>query len=520
MIAQEIVDLSRFQFAATVMYHYIFVPLTLGLSFMLALMETIYVVTGKTIYRDMTKFWGKLFAINFALGITTGITMEFQFGTNWSYYSHYVGDIFGAPLAIEGLMAFFLESTFVGLFFFGWDRFSKKQHLLITYLVAFGSNFSALWILIANAWMQNPIGSEFNYETMRMELTSFSEVIFNEVAQVKFAHTVFAAYSTAAMFVLGISSYYLLKKRDIPFAKRSFAIAAVFGFIAIIATAVLGDESAVDFAKTQPMKLAAIESKWETEEAPASFNVIALPNQEKQENTFALKIPYLLGLMATRSTDTKILGIKDLVAINKQRIIRGKEAYALLLELRAGNKTQEITKQFESLKDDLGYGLLLKKYREDIHNATDAQIEKASLDTVPNVLPLFLSLRIMVGLGFLMIGIFGFALLQTLRKKIDNNKLFLKAALFSIPIPWIATEAGWLVAEYGRQPFAITDILPTALSVSNVSLANIWTSLIMFIVFYTVLLIIEMYLMIKFTKKGPSILGSGKYHFEQKKENK
>ena len=218
----DVVELSRLQFALTALYHFIFVPLTLGMTFLLVIMETLYVVTNKEVYKDMTKFWGKLFGINFALGVTTGVTMEFEFGTNWSYYSHYVGDIFGAPLAIEALLAFFLESTFVGLFFFGWDRLSKGKHLLATYCVAFGSNLSAMWILVANGWMQSPVGSEFNFETMRMEMTSFMDLWLNPIAQSKFLHTLSAGYVSAAFFVLAISSYYLLKGRDIGFAKRSF----------------------------------------------------------------------------------------------------------------------------------------------------------------------------------------------------------------------------------------------------------------------------------------------------------
>ncbi|MFA5531267.1 MAG: cytochrome ubiquinol oxidase subunit I, partial [Thiohalomonadaceae bacterium] len=264
MIAEEVVDLSRLQFALTAMYHFLFVPLTLGLSFLLVIMESVYVMTGKEVYRDMTKFWGKLFGINFALGVTTGITMEFQFGTNWAYYSHYVGDIFGAPLAIEGLMAFFLESTFIGLFFFGWDRLSKGKHLMVTFLTAFGSNLSALWILVANGWMQNPVGSEFSFETMRMEMTSFAEVLFNPVAQVKFVHTVSAGYTTGAMFVLGISAYYLLKGRDLGFARRSFAIAAGFGLASALSVIVLGDESGYELGDVQRTKLATIEGEWET----------------------------------------------------------------------------------------------------------------------------------------------------------------------------------------------------------------------------------------------------------------
>ena len=250
----DVVELSRLQFALTAMYHFLFVPLTLGMTFLLAIMESVYVMTGKEIYRDMTKFWGKLFGINFALGVTTGLTMEFQFGTNWSYYSHYVGDIFGAPLAIEGLMAFFLESTLVGMFFFGWDRLSKVQHLVVTWLTALGTNLSALWILIANGWMQNPVGAEFNYVTMRMEMSSFTDVLFNPVAQVKFVHTVSAGYTTGAMFVLAISAWYMLKGRDLAFARRSFAIAAAFGLASAASVIVLGDESGYELGDVQRVK--------------------------------------------------------------------------------------------------------------------------------------------------------------------------------------------------------------------------------------------------------------------------
>lgn len=260
MISETVVELSRWQFAATAMFHFVFVPLTLGLSVLLAIMESVYVMTGKEIYREMTKFWGKLFGINFALGVATGITMEFQFGLNWSYYSHYVGDIFGTPLAIEGLMAFFLESTFIGLFFFGWQRLSKVQHLTVTWLVALGSNFSALWILVANGWMQNPVGAAFNFETMRMELVSFAEVFFNPVAQVKFVHTVAAGYVTGAAFVLGVSAWYMLKGRHMAFARRSFAIASAFGLASALSVVTLGDESGYTMGDSQRMKLAAIEA--------------------------------------------------------------------------------------------------------------------------------------------------------------------------------------------------------------------------------------------------------------------
>ncbi len=393
----EVVDLSRLQFGATALYHFLFVPLTLGLSWILVIMESVYVMTGKQVYKDMTKFWGKLFGINFAMGVTTGITMEFQFGTNWAYYSHYVGDIFGAPLAIEGLMAFFLESTFVGLFFFGWDKLSKEKHLMVTFLVALGSNLSALWILIANGWMQNPVGAEFNYETMRMEMTNFAALIFNPVAQVKFVHTVAAGYTTASMFVLGISSWYLLKKRDVGFALRSIAVASGFGLASILSVIILGDESGYETGEVQKVKLAAIESEWHTEPAPAAFTLIGLPNQAEERTDYAIKIPYLLGLIATRSVDEEVTGLVELKNQHEVRIRNGMQSYADLQRLKSGDNSEASVAAFEKSKDDLGYGLLLKKYTPNVTDATEAQIKQAANDTIPNVFTLFWSFRVMVG---------------------------------------------------------------------------------------------------------------------------
>ncbi|WP_053025944.1 cytochrome ubiquinol oxidase subunit I, partial [Vibrio cholerae] len=389
----DVVDLSRLQFALTAMYHFLFVPLTLGMAFLLAIMESLYVMTDKQIYKDMTKFWGKLFGINFALGVATGLTMEFQFGTNWSYYSHYVGDIFGAPLAIEALVAFFLESTFVGLFFFGWDRLSKRQHLVVTWLVALGSNFSALWILVANGWMQNPVGSEFNFETMRMEMVSFADVVLNPVAQVKFVHTVAAGYTTGAMFILGISAYYLLKGRDVAFARRSFAIAASFGMASVLSVIVLGDESGYELGEVQRVKLAAIESEWHTEPAPAAFTLFGIPNQEEMRTDYAIKIPFALGIIATRSLDEQVVGLRD---EHVERIRTGIYAYDLLERLRAGEKTPENMAAFDEVKHDLGYGLLLKRYTDKVTDATEEQIQAAADDSIPTVWPLFWSFRIMV----------------------------------------------------------------------------------------------------------------------------
>src|ERR1700742_1800151 len=307
----DIVELSRLQFAATALYHFLFVPLTLGLSILLGIMETVYVMTGKPIWKQLVQFWGTLFGINFAMGVATGITMEFQFGTNWAYYAHYVGDVFGAPLAIEGLMAFFLEATFVGLFFFGWNRLSKVGHLAVTALVAIGSQFSALWILIANAWMQFPVGAKFNPDTMRMEVSDFSAVLLNPVAQAKFVHTVAAGYVTGSIFVLAISAFYLLNRRHRPLALRSMTVAASFGLAAALCVVVLGDESGYTASENQKMKIAAIESMWDTEPAPASFTLIGLPDKEGHKTDYAVKIPYVLGLITTRSIDRQVPGIND-----------------------------------------------------------------------------------------------------------------------------------------------------------------------------------------------------------------
>ncbi|MFO7188153.1 MAG: cytochrome ubiquinol oxidase subunit I [Pseudomonadota bacterium] len=515
MVADSVVEMSRLQFALTAMYHFLFVPLTLGLAWLLVIMETVYVMTGKEIYRDMTKFWGKLFGINFALGVTTGITLEFQFGTNWAYYSHYVGDIFGAPLAIEGLMAFFLESTFIGLFFFGWERLSKRQHLLVTFLTAIGSNISALWILVANGWMQNPVGAEFNFETMRMEMTSFADLVFNPVAQVKFVHTVAAGYVTGSMFVLGISAWYILKGRDLAFARRSFAIAAAFGLASILSVIVLGDESGYTLGDVQEVKLAAIEGEWETQPAPASFTVIGVPREDEMRTDYALKIPYVLGLLATRSTDEPIKGIKELISENEQRVRNGMQAYALLTKLRSGDYTEEDKAAFETVKKDLGYGLLLKKYTPAVVDATDEQIAQAARDTVPKVWPLFWSFRLMVAAGFVMLFIFVAAFWYTAKRVETQKRWLLKLALYAIPLPWIAGELGWFVAEYGRQPWSIGGILPTRLSTSTLEAGDLYFSLAGFALFYTLLLAVELYLMFRIARRGPSSLHTGRYHWEQ-----
>ncbi len=514
MISDQLVDLSRLQFAATALYHFLFVPLTLGMVWLLVIMESVYVMTGKIVWKDMTRFWGKLFGINFALGVTTGITLEFQFGTNWAYYSHYVGDIFGAPLAIEGLMAFFLESTFIGLFFFGWDRLSKTQHLMVTMLMAVGTNLSALWILIANGWMQNPVGAAFNYQTMRMEMTDFWAIVFNPDAQAKFVHTVSAGYVTGAMFVLSISSWYLLKGRNIEFAKRSFRVAAAFGLASVCSVIVLGDESGYTVGEAQQTKMAAIEAMWRTEPAPASFNLVAWPNEKAQKNDWAIEIPWVMGLIGTRSVSKEIPGILEIKERNRQRITDGIQAVTALEQLRRDRSDTAARASFERYKADLGFGLLLKRYVADVRQATPAMIDQAVDDTVPRVAPMFWGFRLMVAMGFAMLALFTLAFVSTLKAQCEARPWLLKWALWMLPVPWLACELGWVVAEYGRQPWTIYGVLPTHLSVSTLSVASLYGSLAGFIGFYTVLLVVELYLMQKFARQGPGSLGTGRYEHE------
>jgi cytochrome d ubiquinol oxidase subunit I len=506
----DIVALSRLQFALTALYHFIFIPLTIGLSVMLGIMETVYVMTGRPIWRDMTKFWGVLFGINFAMGVATGIVMEFQFGMNWSYYSHYVGDIFGAPLAIEGLMAFFLEATFVGMFFFGWEKLSSSAHLVVTWLVALGSNLSALWILIANGWMQNPVGAAFNPQTMRMEVTDFGAVLTNPVAQAKFVHTVSAGYTVAAIFVLGVSAWYLLKGRHVPLAKRSMTVAASFGLAASLSVLVLGDESGYLTSEHQKMKLAAIEAMWKTEPAPAAFTAFGFPDQAARETHYAVHIPMIMGLIGTRSLDTEILGIEQLVERSERTIRDGMVAYDALQTIRntapGASVSAEAQLVFESKWPSLGYALLLKRYLDDPRLASDAQIHQAALDTVPAVAPLFWSFRVMVGLGMFFIALTATFFVLSVRHRLDAHRWLLKLAVLAIPLPWVAAEAGWVVAELGRQPWVIDGILPTAVAVSDLGATTLLLTLAGFTAIYTVLLVVEMKLMLKTIRKGPGQL--------------
>ncbi len=498
-----VVDLSRLQFAATALYHFLFVPLTLGLSFILAAMETVYVTTGRKIYRDMTMFWGKLFAINFALGVATGLTMEFEFGTNWSQYSRFVGDIFGAPLAIEGLMAFFMESTFVGLMLFGWDRLSRGKHLIVTYLVALGSNLSAVWILVANGFMQDPQGATFNPITMRMELTDFAHLIFNADAQAKFVHTSIAGFVTGAIFVAGVSAWYMLRQRHMEIARRSFRMAVLFGVFSCVGVIGLGDALGLIDGSAQPAKLVAMEGLWKTEKPPVGFNLFAIPDQKNQTNHMQVQVPAVLSLLVTHSLDKPIPGADQVEQDAITRMQNGIPAALALKQLSAHPDDAAAMAQFRAHEKDLGYAFLLQRYAPDLAKATPADFQKAARDVIPDVPITFWSFRIMILSGFVMLIFLIAATVYSLNNTVYQRRGLLKTAVWLIPVPYIACELGWVVAEMGRQPWTVYGVLPTWMSASTHSVGYMAFSLIGFVLIYTTFAVVEVYLMLKFIRKGP-----------------
>jgi cytochrome d ubiquinol oxidase subunit I len=505
MISTGVVDLSRLQFATTALYHFLFVPLTLGLGFILAAMETVYFLTKKEIYKEMTIFWGKLFGINFALGVATGLTMEFEFGTNWSFYSHFVGDTFGAPLAIEGLMAFFLESTFVGLMVFGWERLSPVSHLVATYMAALGANLSALWILVANGFMQNPVGAYFDPVTLRMQLESFTQLIFNQDAQNKFVHTTAAGYVTASLFVMGISAWYMLKGRHLEMARRSFRLSSLFGVISIFAVITLGDALGYFDATIQPAKLAAMEAIWDTARPPAGFNLIAFPSQRERKNRLEVKIPYVLTPLVTHTLTHEIPGLKEIQAKAVQRIINGIPALLALEELSRDPTDAQAAERFKAHRKDLGYALLLQRFspQQDVSLATQEDIKRAALDTIPYVPVIFWSFRLMVAAGLAMLILLILSAYFSLRNLVEKKRWLLKAAVWMIPVPFIASEFGWITAEMGRQPWAVYGMLPTWNAASSHSLTYMIFSLTGFVLLYSLFICVEMYLMFKTARKGP-----------------
>ncbi len=513
LIDPSVVDLSRLQFALTALYHFLFVPLTLGMTFMLAAMETVYVITGKEIYKEMVQFWGKLFAINFAIGVATGLTMEFEFGTNWSMYSHFVGDVFGTPLAIEGLMAFFTESTFIGLMFFGWDRLSKPGHLAVTYITALGSNLSALWILVANGFMQNPQGASFDPDTMRMQFTSFVSLVFSEDAQAKFVHTSIAGFVTGALFVMGISAFYLLRKQHIALAARSFRMAALFGVISSMAVVTLGDAlGRLDYL-VQPTKIAAIEGLWQDSNAHSSaaaapWLLFAVPNNATQSNSLEIRIPYVLTPLITHSEDKVIPGLLTQEQEAGPHILDGIKAINALQAYGVKHDAADLA-AFKASESDMGYGFLAQRNapNQDLTQITPANqgaiVAQTEKQIVPNVFVTFWAFRIMMFLGFYFVALFAFASYYSLRKRLLQARWLLQAAMWSIPLPIMATEFGWITAEAGRQPWSVYGWLPTFQAASSHPLGYMVFSLIGFALLYSCFIAAELYLMFKFARLGP-----------------
>ena len=502
----SLVDWSRAQFALTAIYHWFFVPLTLGLSFIVAIMESIYVKTGNEEWKKLTKFWMTLFGINFAIGVATGIILEFEFGTNWSNYSWFVGDIFGAPLAVEGIMAFFIESTFIAVMFFGWNKVSKKFHLVSTWLTAIGANLSALWILVANSWMQYPVGMHFNPDTARNEMTDFWAVLFSPVAINKFLHTVLSGYVVAAVFVIGISCWYILKKREIRFAKMSLMVGAVFGLIVSLYIIITGDQSARLMANYQPMKFAAMENLYDgTRKAPlVVFGVLknnTTESPDKEDFALKLAIPNFLSSMAFLDANAYVPGIKDITEGNSEfsilpvneKIEKGKIAIQALKDYNAAKKGKDSVKMAETLSTlnenykYFGYGYL-----------TDAK------QAIPSVKSTFYSFRLMVALGFWFVILFILALVFLFRNRLDGRTWFLRAAILSIPLAYLASQFGWVVTEVGRQPWVIQDMMPTLRAVSNINVGSVKITFVLFAITFTVLLIAEIKIMIKQINIGPN----------------
>lgn len=466
--AMDVVMLSRLQFAVTVFFHFIFVPLTLGLSMLLAIMETIYVRTGNEQYKRMAKFWGKLFLINFVLGVVTGITLEFQFGTNWANYSYGVGDIFGSILAIEATLAFFLESTFIAVWHFGWDRVSKKIHCMAIWIVALAGNLSAVWIIIANGWMQNPVGSEFI--DGRAILTDFVAVISNPFAWSMFFHTILASWMLGGFFVLGISAWHLVRKNEIDFFTRSFNMAAVWTLFFALAVAIQGHSHGMTITKYQPTKLAAMESHWKTSKS-APMYLLVLPDEANKRNYFELlPVPGMLSFLAYGDFNAEVKGLNELAP-----------------------------RDFAEFQERTGYDpdapVAVMADGEAILRPLEPE------DAMPPVLVTFLSFRLMVGLGtlFPILAILAFVW----RKSIADRPGFTRILLYTIPLPYICIMAGWTVAEVGRQPWIVNKLMLTVQGISAVPASSVALSLGAFIVIYGLLGLLDIYLLRKYAIKGP-----------------
>ena len=490
MIDTALTDWSRLQFALTACYHWIFVPLTLGLSVIMAIMESIYVKKGDPFWRQTAKFWMKLFAINFAVGIATGIILEFEFGTNWSNYSWFVGDIFGAPLAIEGILAFFMEATFFAVMFFGWNKVSKRTHLAATWLTGIGASVSALWILVANAWMQHPVGMTFNPDTVRHEMTDFWALVLNPVATSKFFHSVFSGWMTGAIFVIGVSSWYLLRKRHTRFALASIRIAALTGIAGTLAVMLSGDSSGVHAAKYQPMKLAAIEGLADGG-TRAPFSVVP-----------GVEIPGMLSILATHNIDGYVPGINNM--LDGYTTPEGETFPSAEKKMESGKKAIEAFRTYRANKDKDPHTAMQarKVLEENIAHFGYGYIQSRN-ELVPPVQLLYWAFRVMVGLGGYLFLLMVAVLWAERKKRLAEMKWLLRIALLSTPLVYLAGQAGWIVAEVGRQPWTIEGLLPVKAAVSSVSVSAVQTSFFIFVAIFTLFLLIEIRILLKAIQKGP-----------------
>ena len=511
-ITSATIDWSRAQFALTAIYHWLFVPLTLGLALIMGIAETCYFRTGKMFWKDVARFWQKLFGVNFAMGVATGIILEFEFGTNWSNYSWFVGDIFGAPLAIEGILAFFMESTFVAVMFFGWNKVSRGFHLASTWLTGLGATISAWWILVANSWMQYPVGQTFNPDTMRFEMTSFLDVALSPFAINKFTHTVTSSWIVGAAFVVAVSGWYLLKKRETELAKSSLRIGAIVGLVATLLAAMTGDNSAYRVAQVQPMKLAAMEAlynggKGESLTAIAAVNPLSQPDFENEEEpSMRIAFPNMLSFLATRSLDGYVPGVNDILngyvrqdgaqePSAEEKMARGKKAIVALQNYRKairhadGINSKAAQAQLPILRENMkyfGYGYI-----------------KDAKELVPNIPICFYAFRAMVGLGCLLIFFFAVCLFFAYKKEIARHRWLLFGAIIMLPLAYIASESGWIVAEIGRQPWTIQDLLPVNAAISDIEAGSVATTFFLFLFLFTTMLAVEINIMVKQIKKGP-----------------
>ncbi len=491
----DVVTWSRIQFAMTAAYHWLFVPLTLGLALVMAVMETIYVVRKDEFWKKAARFWMKLFAVNFAVGIATGIILEFEFGTNWSNYSWFVGDMFGAPLAIEGILAFFMEATFFAVMFFGWDKVSKRFHLASTWLTGIGATISAYWILVANGWMQNPVGTTFNPDTVRSEMASVSafwEVITNPVAVSKFCHSVTSGWVTGGIFVVGVSSWYLLKGRHRKFALSSIIVGGLVGLVGSGAVMLSGDSSGVHAAEFQPMKLAAAEGLRDGGRG-AAFTIVP-----------GIKVPKMLSILATHELDGYVPGINDI--INGYTDNDGNVVPSVSEKIRMGRESLDALARYRSLKDTdpVAAAVAKAEMEENVQYMGYGHLEKPE-DVIPPVGVVFWAFRFMVGLGMLMALVLLLTLLFAWKDKLAGKRWLLWIAIICIPLVYICGQCGWIVAEVGRQPWTIQGLLPVNVAISSLSAAAVKTTFFVFLAVFALFLAIEIRIMLGAIRKGPEV---------------